>query len=289
MIKKLPFLLIIGCCMAPLTLHAQISMPRISPSSHVHQTIGLTNFEIDYSRPGKRGRELLGGLIPYGRIWRVGANESTKFKVSHDILVNGDSLNAGVYALYAFPDEDQWEVVFHSDTSHWGDGREAYNPAKDALRISSTVYFEEDDVENFRIDFQNLDHNSGQMVWAWGTFRIAVDLTVFTDEFVMLDIKKQISDNPNALTFYQSARYLQEQDKEPLLALEYLDKAESIEGPKYYIYRVRALVLAKLGRYEEAIRSAESSKQLADSEGKDEFVRLNEGYIREWFKVLQNE
>lgn len=275
--------------MAPLTLHAQISMPRISPSSNVHQTIGLTNFEIDYSRPGKRGRELLGGLIPYGRIWRVGANESTKFKVSHDILVNGDSLNAGVYALYAFPDEDQWEVVFHSDTSHWGDGREAYNPAKDALRISSTIYFEEDDVENFRIDFQNLDHNSGQMVWGWGTFRIAVDLTVFTDELVMLDIKKQISDNPNALTFYQSARYLQEQDKEPLLALEYLDKAESIEGPKYYIYRVRALVLAKLGHYEEAIRSAESSKQLADSEGKDEFVRLNEGYIREWFKILQNE
>ena len=86
----------------------------------------------------QKRRVLVNGLIPYGRIWRVGANESTKFKVSHDILVNGDTLKAGVYALYAFPDKEKWDIVFHSDTSHWGDGRDAYDPSKDALELPVT-------------------------------------------------------------------------------------------------------------------------------------------------------
>lgn len=270
-------------------VRAQITMPRISPGSNIQQAIGLTEFEVDYSRPAKRGRILVNGLIPNGRIWRVGANESTKFKVSHDILVNGNLLKAGVYALYAFPDKENWEIVFHSDTSHWGDGRDAYDPSKDALRVASNIYYEHDEVENFRIDFQNLDHNSGTMVWAWGTFRICVEFTVFTDDYVMKDIEKQVFNNPNALTFYQAARYFQEQEKESELALEYLDKAESIEGATYYIYRVRALILAKLEHYEKAIKSAQTSKELAHREGKDEFVRLNEGYIQEWKKQLNIE
>jgi tetratricopeptide (TPR) repeat protein len=283
------YLVLFSILYVPFRTQAQINIPRICPSSTIQQTIGLTDFEVDYSRPAKRGRVLVNGLIPYGRIWRVGANESTKFKVSHDILVNGDTLKAGVYALYAFPDKEKWDIVFHSDTSHWGDGRDAYDPSKDALRVTSNMYYENDNVENFRIDFQNLDHNSGTMVWAWGTFRISVECTVFTDDYVMKDIEKQVLENPNALTFYQAARYFQEQEKESELALEYLDEAESIEGATYYIYRVRALVLAKLEEYEKAIQSAQTSKELAQKEGKDEFVRLNEGYILEWKKQLRSD
>ncbi len=103
----------------------------------------------------------------------------------------------------------------------------------------------------------------------------------------MKDIEKQVFNNPNALTFYQATRYFQEQESE--LALEYLDKAESIEGATYYIYRVRTLILAKLEHYEKAIVSAQTSKELAHREGKDEFVRLNEGYIQEWKKQLNIE
>ena len=87
--------------------------------SELKQVIGLTHFNISYSRPGKRGRQIMGEIIPYERIWRVGANESTKFRVSEDILVNGKKLKAGTYALYAFPHKKEWEVVFHRDTTHW--------------------------------------------------------------------------------------------------------------------------------------------------------------------------
>jgi len=272
----------------PALIQAQIALPRISPNSKIEQTIGLTDITLEYSRPGKRGRELLGALIPYGRIWRVGANESTNFGISNDVLINGDTLKAGVYALYAFPEKEEWKIVFHKDTSLWGDGRTSYDENLDVLRVISQPYFEEEEVENFRIDFQDLTHNSGQMVWAWGKFRVACKIEVFTDQFVMNDIEHQTWTNPTAMTYYESARYLQEQGKDQEMALMYLDKAEIIGGPKYYVYRVRALVLAQLERYEEAIRAAESSKLLAEEDGKDEFVSLNERSIKYWRKKIRN-
>lgn len=267
---------------------AQIDLPRISPDSKLEQTIGLTEFEVHYSRPGKRGRQILGEIIPMERIWRVGANESTKFKISEDILVNGEILPAGTYALYAFPHEEQWEVVFHNDTSHWGDGRTAYDPAKDQLRVKGTIGYTDEVVENFKIDFQDLTHNTAKMVWQWDHFKVTCYIEVFTDLHVMADIKKQIKENPTRDTYYQSARYLQEQGQNQQDALNYLDMAEIIGGPTYYIYRIRALVLAQQGRYEEAILAAEESKVLADMEGKDEFVRLNENSIEDWKAIIQN-
>lgn len=267
---------------------AQINMPRISPDASIEQTIGLTEFSIDYGRPGKRGRQILGEIIPAERIWRVGANESTKFRISEDILVNGQRLKAGTYALYAFPHKEDWEVVFHNDTTHWGDGRTAYNPDRDELRVTGVLTFTDEVVENFRIDFQNLTHNSGQMVWLWDNFKVTCQIEVFTDEHVMADIAEQMEKNPSRDTYYQAARYLQEQGKEQQNALSYLDRAEIIGGPTYYIYRVRALVLAQLERYEEAIQAAEESKILANMERKDEFVRLNEHSIEDWKALIKN-
>ncbi len=280
--------LILVVVVAPHFLSAQIQMPRISPDSELKQVIGLTHFDITYSRPGKRGRQIMGEIVPYERIWRVGANESTKFRVSEDILVNGEKLKSGTYALYAFPHKDEWEVVFHKDTTHWGDGRDQYDPNKDELRVKGEYKLRDEIVENFRIDFQDLTHNSGVMVWQWDNFEVSCLIEVATDEHVMADIAKQIKKNPTRDTYYQSARYLQEQGKNQVDALNYLDRAEIIGGPTYYIYRIRALVLAQLERYEEAIQAAEESKVLADLEGKDEFVRLNENSIEDWKLIIQN-
>lgn len=271
----------------PQFLSAQIQMPRISPASELKQVIGLTHINISYSRPGKRGRQIMGEIIPYERIWRVGANESTKFRISEDILVNGERLKAGTYALYAFPHKQEWEIVFHRDTTHWGDGRDQYDPKNDELRVKGEFNLIDYEVENFRIDWQDLSHNSAKMVWQWDNFEVICFIEVNTDEQVMADIARQIKENPTRDTYYQSARYLQEQGKNQVDALNYLDKAEIIGGPTYYIYRIRALVLAQLERYKEAIQAAEESKVLADLEGKDEFVRLNENSIEDWKLLIR--
>lgn len=271
-----------------INLQAQVNIPRISPDARLEQMIGLTKVEVKYSRPSKRGRQILGEIIPYDRIWRVGANESTKVSFSTDVVVDGKPLEKGTYALYAFPHEDSWEVVFHKDTTHWGDGRDAYNPEMDALRFKVIPKALNNVVETFRIDFQDFTHTSASMVWQWENFQIDFKITVDTDPMVLEDIRYQIEHNPTAETYYEAAKYMQERNKKHGMALTWLAEAERLEGPKYYIYRVRALVLGQMHWYKEAIEAAEVSAKLAKEENKDEFVRLAEGYIEEWQKLIQH-
>lgn len=277
--KALNFILIILCSTA---LAAQIEIPKSSPFSEVEQDVGLTKITVAYSRPRAKGRKIFGGLVPYGRIWRVGANESTKFTVDFNISVMGNNLPRGTYALYAFPYEDYWEVVFHKNTEHWGDGRKAYDPAEDAFRIRINPEKISDYQENFLITFDEIDHNSGNMVWIWENIRITIPITVDTDSRMMEEIASGLKENPTAQTYYEAARYLQEQGKLYAQALLYLNKAIEIGGETYYFYRVKSMVEAALEDYASAIISAQKSLELAQKEDKDEFVRMNEQNISLW-------
>ena len=115
--------------------------------------------KVVYSRPAVRGRVIFGDLVPYGRIWRVGANESTKFTVSDTIQVGPYTLPKGTYALYAFPYKEYWEVVFHKNTGHWGDGRDAYNPDEDQFRLrvrpEKTPIMQENFLNLFKFKIRN--------------------------------------------------------------------------------------------------------------------------------------
>ena len=118
--KKLAFFVML---LGIVGLYGQIEHPKASPLAKLQQDIGFTTLEVVYSRPAARGRTIFGDLVPYGRIWRVGANASTKFTTNTSITIDGNELQAGTYALYAFPNESRWEVVIHNNTEHWGDGR----------------------------------------------------------------------------------------------------------------------------------------------------------------------
>lgn len=263
-------------------LAAQIEIPRASPFSKIEQDVGLTKITVTYSRPGAKGRKIFGSLVPYGRIWRVGANESTKFTTDSDITVMGNYLPRGTYALYAFPYKDYWEVVFHKNTEHWGDGRKAYDPAEDAFRIRINPMEISDYQENFLITFDEIDHNAINMLWIWEQTLIKIPIAVDTDSKMMEEIATGIEENPTAQTYYEAARYLQEQNTLYTQALIYLNKAIEIGGDTYYFYRVKSLVEAGLKDYKSAIISAQKSLELARKEDKDEFVRMNEQNISLW-------
>ncbi|HNP97254.1 MAG TPA: DUF2911 domain-containing protein, partial [Cyclobacteriaceae bacterium] len=95
---------------------SQIEVPLVSPRAELNQTIGFTEITVNYSRPSARGRKVMGQLVPYGRIWRVGANESTKISFNDDVKIAGHPVPAGTYALYAFPQEKEWTIVIHKNT-----------------------------------------------------------------------------------------------------------------------------------------------------------------------------
>ncbi len=277
----------IGILLLSTAVWAQIEHPKASPFARVEQQIGLSKVTVEYSRPAVNGRKIFGDLVPYGRIWRVGANESTKFTVDFEISVMGNSLPKGTYALYAFPEKEEWEVVFHNNTSHWGDGRTAYDAEEDAFRIRVKPEDISGWQENFLIAFDRVNHNAMEMYWVWEKTKIVIPITVDTDSRMRSEIELKIKENPSAQTFYEAARYLQEQDKDHAIALLYLDRAIELGGDTYYFHRVRSLVLAALKDYEGAITSAEKSLELADELGKDEFVRINEKNIHLWKQKLK--
>ena len=145
----------------------------------------------------------MGQLVPYGRIWRVGANESTKISFGDDVKLEGHSVPAGTYALYAFPEEKQWTIVIHKNTSHWGDGRDEYDPKEDLLRFVVTPLHTKSYQETFTIDFDELSHESARMTWTWEQTRISFLVEVDTDSKMMRQIENEIANNTKADTYYQ--------------------------------------------------------------------------------------
>ncbi|NND14780.1 MAG: DUF2911 domain-containing protein [Eudoraea sp.] len=280
-------ILVLLCMLGFLAIgQSQLRHPKPSPLAKIEQDIGLTTLKIEYSRPAMRGRSIFGNLVPWGRIWRVGANSSTKFTASTAIDVLGNRLEAGTYALYAFPYETYWEVVFHTNTDHWGDGRTEYDPSEDVFRVRIIPQKMSDTQENFLIAFDQITHDSAQMYWQWEHTRIVIPISVPTREVMEAEIMAKLNDQPNAQTLYEVARYYQEQDIKHQEALSHVDKAITKGGDTYYFHRVRSLLLASLGNYDEAIRSARRSRELADAQGKDEFVRMNDANIAHWSAKL---
>lgn len=291
--KLLTFLILL--CSSTLCL-GQLEHPKASPLSKIEQDFGLSKVSIVYSRPAARERTIFGkdvnglpGLVPYNRIWRVGANESTKVTFNTMVLVKGKTLRPGTYALYAFPNKDVWEIVFHSNTSHWGDGRKQYNPDEDALRISvnpkNGISFQ----ENFQISFDRITHNSIDVILSWAHTKIAIPIAVDTEKAMENQINNKLNTNPTAQTYYEIARYYQEQGIKSKLALEYVVKALDLGGDTYYFFRVKSLLQADLGRYKDAISSANKSLSIAQKLEKDEFVRMNKRNILSWQKLLQSQ
>ncbi len=286
--KVLRFLLIF-CWFT--TSWSQLDHPKASPFAIIEQEIGLSKISIEYSRPAAKGRLIFGngpdglpGLVPYNRIWRVGANESTKITFDTAMEIFGEPISKGTYALYAFPSEGEWQIVFHKNTTHWGDGRADYDSSEDALRIrvlpTTVLSFQ----ENFMISFDALTHNSVDMTWQWAHTKITVPIVVDTHTLMEYQIQEKLKSNPTAQTYYQISRYYQEQGIKTSVALLHVTKALEIGGDTYYFYRVKSLLEAELGLYKDAILSATTSLEIAQRVGKDEFVRMNKKNIKDWEK-----
>jgi hypothetical protein len=154
----------------------QLRTPRPSPKASVTQTIGLTDVTITYSRPGVKGRQIWGALVPYGSVWRTGANEATTISFSDDVTINGQSLPKGTYSLHTIPGADQWTIIFNKVANQWGSFK--YDAAQDALRV--TVKPHRDEFREWlTFDVQELSSDAGTVAIRWEN--LAVPFTVGTN------------------------------------------------------------------------------------------------------------
>ena len=248
-------------------LQAQ-DLPRPSPESTVQQRVGLTDVSVTYSRPGVKERKIWGELVPYGEMWRVGANERTVFTSSDDIMVAGQALPAGTYGLLAIPGEAEWEFIFSKVSDDWGVGD--YKKENDALRVKAKPMMA-DHVERLMIGFTGLENAAANLTVRWEKLSVSVPFTVDVDAKAMVNIEKAISEaKPDDFRVYRNAaNYCSESGKDLEQGLKWIEKSISIKE-SWYSYWVKADVLAGLKKYEDAIASAQKSIEMGEAAAKED-------------------
>ncbi len=258
-------------------LQAQISMPQPSPLGTITQKVGLTDVSITYSRPSAKGRKVFGDVVPYGEMWRTGANRSVKFSISDSVTIGGKKIGKGDYSLFTIPTEKEWTIIINKavDLS----GTSGYKQEEDAVRFTVTPATNQF-TETFTFNFGNLTNTSADVEMLWENTRIAFKIEVSVDDKVMKNIQTAL--NPSASSYYQAARYYYETDRDSKQALDWVNKSLEIGGEKYWILRVKSLIQAKLLDYQGAIATAEKSKSLAQADDDGAYVKMNEESIKEW-------
>lgn len=266
----------------------QVKTPAASLKAEVEQMVGLTDVEYEYSRPNKKGRVIFGGLVPYGQVWRTGANENTTIKFGDDVEIDGKTIPKGKYAIYTIPREDSWDVIFYSDSENWGTP-EKWDDKKVVLKTTVPVKKLAESVESFTIGINNLSDNSAHLQFMWDQVLVDVTFHVPTQKIANASIDGILS-NPraDANAYYASANYYLQSNGDMKKALNWINRAIDLkqgESP-YWYYRVKSQIQAKLGDIKGAIDSAEKSLDGAQKEGNKDYIRLNTESIKEWKKIL---
>ncbi|MDC6388654.1 DUF2911 domain-containing protein [Maribacter sp. PR1] len=276
--KVVLFLLAI---VASLSLEAQINTPAPSPASKLMQMVGLTEVIVDYSRPSMRGRTVFGDLVPYGKLWRTGANAYTKITFDTDVTIAGNNVEAGTYSIFTKPGEKEWEVFFYTDILGGGTPSE-WDQSKIVATANVPVYPIEMPIETFTITIDDITSSGANLGIMWEQVYVGVPFEVPTDEAVMSSIDKVLS-GPGAGDYYAAAVYYSSEGKDIQKAKDWMDKAMSMtEDPAYWQLRQQSLILAKSGDKKGAIEVAKKSLAKATEAGNEDYVKLNKDSLKEW-------
>lgn len=282
--RKIIFIL--ATVIANYALYAQVKTPQSSPKAEVHQVVGLTDVEIEYSRPSSKGRAVFGDLVPFGKLWRTGANQNTMVSFSEDVTIKGTTLKKGKYALFTVPKAEMWEIIFYTDTNNWG-LPEKFDENKVALRTNADAIVSPFKTETFTVAINNLTNDSATLDFQWEKTYVSLKFEVPTQKTALASIDKVLA-GPTANDYYSSAQYFYQSNGDLTKALEYVNKAVSLVKPgtdvPFWYLRQKSLIQAKLDDKKGAIETAKLSLASAQKAGNDDYVKMNKDSIAEWSK-----
>ena len=258
---------------------AQVKTPQPSPTSKIEQVVGLTDVTVSYSRPSMRERTVFGSLVPFGKLWRTGANENTKITFSDDVTIDGKELKEGTYALYTKPGKDSWEVIFYSDSKNWGTPRK-WDDSKVALSTTAKVEKMPMKIETFTITIDNIKNSSAVLGMLWENAYVGLKFSTPTDKGVEASITKIMS-GPSAGDYFSSAKYYLDEGKDIKKAKEWINKAVDMtkDRPRFWYLRQQSLILAKAGDKKAAIAAAKASLAGAEKAGNADYVKMNKEFL----------
>jgi Protein of unknown function (DUF2911) len=255
---------------ANLATNAQLKLPAPSPSQTVKQAFGLSEVTVEYSRPGVKNRVVFGDVVSFGKVWRTGANGSTKITFGDDVKVEGKEVKAGTYALYTIPNKDAWKIMLYSDVTLGGNVEE-YDATKEVAAFTVKTSKLNDRVETMNINMADMTLKTMNLEIVWENTKVALAISTDIDTKIMKNIESTIvKDNR---PFYQAATYYYENDKDMKLATEWVDKAMANNPKAYWIAMLKAKIALKNKDTKGAMAAAELCKTLATEDKDDAYVK----------------
>jgi hypothetical protein len=253
----------------------QIKTPAASPPQYLKQDFGLSAIELSYSRPAVKGRTIFGDLVPYGKVWRTGANGATNITFGDDVTINGTKVPAGKYGLLTIPGASEWIIIITRQL-------DVNNPAnykqdQDVVRVTVPSHAMPFSIENFAIFFNNITANSCDMELLWDKTVVSVPIQTDIDAKIMTQIDNTL--NKDSRPYYVGAMYYMENGKDLNKALEWFNKAIEQDPTLFFVVYQKARCQAKLGQKQDAIATAKKGIELAKQANNADFVALNEKLI----------
>jgi hypothetical protein len=280
-----PVLLAAAALLAANLASAQSPAPRVefpaaSPAATVKQRVGVTDIEITYSRPGMKGRTIFGGLVPFGQIWRTGANAATKVTFSTEVTLGGTKIPAGTYELFTIPGEQEWTIIIHKDTSQWGAYR--YDAANDVARVTAQPVALATPVETFTIDVNDLRDDSATVYLTWEKTSVPVKLSVDVVTPLVPQIEAVMASDAARKPYANAAMFYLDHGLDLNKAAAWIDEAIAAQPGAFFLVHRKARILAAAGDKAGALAAAEASLEGAVKAGGaigDEYAKLNRELI----------
>ena len=260
----------------------KLEFPAASPAATIKQRVGLTDIEINYSRPSMRGRKIFGALVPYGEVWRTGANSATKVTLSTAVKFNGTAVPAGTYALFTIPGQAEWTVIFNQVSGQWGSY--AYDAKNDVARFTAKPIALNNPVETFGISISELANDSAAtLALSWENTRVPMKVEVDVVGALVPQIEAVMASAEPKKPYFASAMFYYENNLDLTKAVTWMDAGLAEQPNAFWMIYRKGLLLEKKGDKAGALAAANQSIAMARKDTtvtlRDEYVRLNEALI----------
>jgi len=256
----------------------QLKVPAPSPFQTVKQAFALSDITLEYSRPGVKGRVIFGDVVPFGKVWRTGANSTTKITFGEDVKVEGTAVAAGTYGIYSVPNKDSWEIMLYKDLTLAGNVAD-YKKENELMRFTVKPTAITEKVETFTINVADVTPTTAKIELNWEKTRVSFNVTADIDAKMMKNIDAALQ--ADTRPYFQAASYYYDNNKDLAKAGEWVDKAIASNPKAFYMVMLKAKIQLKQGDKAGAVATAEKVITLAKEAKNDDYVAMANKLIAE--------
>ena len=270
------YLFLVTMLLACVSYKSYAQVPRIPEASSTQtiiQDFGLGKITVTYSRPNVKDRKIFGSIIPYGEVWRTGANAATTITFTERVVIEGNPVPAGTYSLFSIPEKNEWTIILNKTVKQWG--AYSYKQADDFLRFKIKPIHVSEKRETLTMAFANSNTKSTDLYLVWDHTAAAIHMETDDDAKITANIEELMKGDRKPY-YFNAIQYYYENNKDVDKALGWVAEAEKIDpkGPWYKLWESRLLL--KKGNKAGAVAAAQAGLQLAKDSKDDEYARLNQ-------------